>query len=1743
MTRREIVGVRIKLATPERIREISSGEVKKPETINYRTLRPEKDGLFCERIFGPTRSFECACGKYKRSGPKFRGVRCDRCGVEVTDNRVRRERMGHIELAAPVVHIWYLRGIPSRLSLLLGTSAKDLEKVVYFAPTRKKEPAYKVVLDGRRTDLVRKGAVIAESEMKVHAHYDTKFKAEEAFVVESVDNLPVDEGDLLTIQQVNRYRTDYGDEIFKVESAFELTRNLYSDGDDSENARLKTGLVVSVSEKERIIEQYKRREQYGKEENEKDNELFRRAQLSNNDAFIVTAALKLPFSKGSILSKSELDIFQQKYLGRFAASRWVVTIDDPCYIVIEQGSSPFAQAEVIYERQQNLCLSYDKKFEAGIGAEGVETMIERLDLDLLGDTLREEVGESSGQKKRKLVKRLQVAEDFRKSASSAKSMIMNVLPVIPPDLRPLVQLDGGRFATSDLNDLYRRVINRNNRLKKLQELKAPDIIIRNEKRMLQESVDALIDNGRVGKAVLGAGSRPLKSLTDLLRGKKGRFRQNLLGKRVDYSGRSVIVIGPQLKIYQCGLPKQMALELFKPFVIRQLVDRQLAPNVKSAKRIIERGREDIWGILEEIIRDHPVMLNRAPTLHRLGIQAFEPVLMEGKAIRLHPMVCTAFNADFDGDQMAVHVPLSIEAQAEARLLMLSANNLLSPASGRPVVTPTQDIVLGIYYLTDMRQKMQGDGMHFSSIPDVLSAFDHGAVHLNTRIWLKVDPEWSMMPDGRRQYRGAKGKPVIVDGAGKVKAPEYATVFVETSPGRALFNSVIAAPLRYVNKRLDKKNIGHLLDDAYDKIDRTSVVEMLDAVKTLGYHWAAKSGISFGVKDITIPSEKKDIIKGTMDEDNFYKERYEMGEMDRDGYLYQKDKLWTKAVENIADSITTHMAETDEDANDKDGDSRGGNSIRMMVDSGARGSKRQMAQMAGIRGLMSDPTGRIIDYPITANFREGMNMLEYFISTHGARKGLADTALRTAKSGYLTRRLVDVAQDLIITEHDCGTDKGICIRPLRRDGKDMIPLRDRISGRIALEDIYAVGSKKILVKKGEIITYEMATTIDKGGATEVWVRSPLACALKRGLCQKCYGMDLSSRHLVPIGEAVGVVAAQSIGEPGTQITMRTFHTGGVRSTGEDITQGLPRIEQLFEVRRPRKVAFLAGIDGTIKEIHKTDGKRKVVIVSHDGDDSIVHAIPSSQELKEDIVEGKEVEKTTHLTEGNIDPQQLLEVSGIDAVQHMLVDEIQEVYQSQGVSINNKHIEVILRKVAPLNKVKVIEEGDTSFVAGDMVWNSDIESEEARIAQDNEHNTSEALRIFRGDILKKIERPSEETSELLGKPLDDNAVQLLLRPGMMISEIILEHDGQDVNIIVGDAAFRKQMEGLELVSVGSRLTAADLRAITSCDPTPIMVRDRDALEKLVGVTWLAEKLVVNDEVLAEADTLITQETAKLIADAQLFEIKVWHNVEQIVVVDMFQNDLMNNDALWGKTLLAAEGKDGASLTDVPQYVDAHVVRGLAEGAVTLIETEDGAISRRDLLKKFLSAKIGGKVLLSVMPANSAVSVDSLEYGHEVDKDMLETIVDGEPSEIFVRVLAAKGDAKRLIRNVTFVRKLRERPECKPFIHGITKAALATDSFLSAASFQQTAQILAGAAVKGQIDPLYGLKENVIIGHLVPAGTGMAGFKRFDEDDHKKTEKQDHQNRQEVTDDDWLTAEPWDAENDKRVGFLTESDTFDK
>ncbi|MFA7650959.1 MAG: DNA-directed RNA polymerase subunit beta' [Synergistaceae bacterium] len=1644
---REIAGVRTKLSSPGRIRELSSGEVKKPETINYRTLRPEKDGLFCERIFGPTRSYECACGKYKRSGPKFRGVVCDRCGVEVTDNRVRRERMGHIELAAPVVHIWYLRGIPSRLSLLLGASTKELEKVVYFAPTRRREKVYKVVSEGRRIDLARRGKLISASEERIHRFYDPKFKAEEAFRITKVEEINVDEGDVITASQVNRILSEYGDELFKTEPAYRM----FKEGDEQvSNAIIAESKIKAMKEA--------------------DSELkFERAVLNNQDAFIVTSVVHLPFVKNDVISESEYRLYNQKYPKRFQTVEETETLEDPCYIVINGGESPFDRADIILEREETICAAYDKTFGAGIGAEGVYTLLEQMDIDLLVSSLREDIAECSGQKKRKLVKRLQVAEDFRKSDSKPGWMVLSVLPVIPPDLRPMVQLDGGRFATSDLNDLYRRVINRNNRLRKLQELKAPEIIVRNEKRMLQESVDALIDNGRRGKAVLGAGNRPLKSLTDLLRGKKGRFRQNLLGKRVDYSGRSVIVIGPSLKLYQCGLPKQMALELFKPFVMHKLVESGLTPNVKSARRFIERGRDEVWGILEGIIKDHPVMLNRAPTLHRLGIQAFEPVLIEGKAIRLHPLVCTAFNADFDGDQMAVHVPLSLEAQTEARVLMLSSNNLLSPASGKPVVIPTQDIILGVFFLTSMRNGLKGEGLHFSDVEDVMSSLDHSIVNVNSKIRLKADPEW---------------KCETVDGK-----------WIETSPGRVLFNSALHPDLRYINKTINKKEMGSLLDTAYDKVGQTAMVEMLDEIKTLGYRWSTYSGISLGVGDVIVPPEKKEILDVTLVQEEDLTSQFEMGILTEDEYMRQKDILWSDAGRRIADKIMDSMDET--------------NPLRIMVDSGARGSRGQVAQMAGIRGLMADPSGRIIRYPIVANFKEGLNTLEYFISTHGARKGLADTALRTAKSGYLTRRLVDVAQDLIIMEEDCGTEFGVEIRPLlQQDGKATISMSERLTGRTSLRDIpHPVTGEPLLVRDEEI-SAEKAEYIESIGITSVWVRSPLTCGLRHGICRACYGRDLGTRKRVAIGESVGVVAAQSIGEPGTQLTMRTFHTGGVRQfTGEDITQGLPRIEQLFEVRRPKKVAILAEVGGTLLEIREMDGKKKLIIgvVKEDGsEERISYNIPASQNLLSGIEEGCTISKGMLLTEGYIDPQQLLEVEGLEAVQHYLLDGIQEVYRSQGVSINDKHIETILRKVAPVNRVRVLEEGDSSFVSGELVWKEDLEDSVRVISDQNQASLDESYNFLRdckivdapGDIIKKeSDAPDQITKAALGE---------MLKPGGAAGELLVQDKDGELRVVLGDASFRRATEGLELIKeltyeghdeviikAGTRLSATDLAKIVAMPPRPMLVRDTNVLDESEDAAWFAADVEKDGKVIIPMDALVDSLAIKTLSANNINEIKLWKSPEHINLTDSMHHVLIEH--YFGKPLTQAINSDGEVIENIIHSIDGSIVRGIVEGSISGIESEGNIITREKVIRQVLTERALGKVLLENVKDEKGNIV--AEAGQEITSKVLDNIASSGANDITVRPKQAPSDFKQLIQRISFVRRLREEPQWRPVVHGVTKAALATDSFLSAASFQQTAQVLAASAVRGDVDNLVGLKENVIIGLLIPAGTGIERYRKVE------------------------------------------------
>ncbi|WAM35529.1 DNA-directed RNA polymerase subunit beta' [Caldicellulosiruptor acetigenus] len=1060
--------IKISLASPEKIREWSRGEVKKPETINYRTLKPEKDGLFCEKIFGPTKDWECHCGKYKKV--KYKGVVCDKCGVEVTKAKVRRERMGHIELAAPVSHIWYFKGVPSRMGLILDMTPRNLEKVLYFA----------------------------------------------AYVV-------IDPGDVPNLE------------------------------------------------------------------------------------------------KKQILSEKEYRELKEKYGDRF---------------------------------------------KAGMGAEAIKELLKEIDLDKLAQELRQELETATGQKKLKIIKRLEVVEAFRKSGNRPEWMILDVIPVIPPELRPMVQLDGGRFATSDLNDLYRRVINRNNRLKKLMDLGAPDIIIRNEKRMLQEAVDALIDNGRRGRPVTGPGNRPLKSLSDMLKGKQGRFRQNLLGKRVDYSGRSVIVVGPELKIYQCGLPKEMALELFKPFVMKKLVEKGICNNIKNAKKAVERQRSEVWDILEEVIKDHPVLLNRAPTLHRLGIQAFEPVLVEGRAIRLHPLVCTAYNADFDGDQMAVHVPLSAEAQAEARFLMLSANNLLKPADGKPIVVPTQDMVLGIYYLTLEKKGDKGEGMIFSSEEEALLAYEHKVVGLHARIKVK---------------RTAQVNGEVISG------------LVETTVGKIILNQVIPQDLGFVDRSrrenllkyeidtlVDKKMLGKIIDRCIKVYGNTRTAEILDEIKELGFKFSTRGAITISVSDMVIPEVKQKLIAEAEQKVENIEKLYRHGLISDEERYEQVISIWNQTKDKLTEELIQSLDEF--------------NPIFMMANSGARGSKNQISQLAGMRGLMANPSGKTIEMPIKSNFREGLNVIEFFISTHGARKGLADTALRTADSGYLTRRLVDVAQDIIVREEDCGTDKGIWVEEIR-DGTEVIEtLEERIIGRYAASDIVDEKTGEVIVKKNELITEEVAKKIIDAGINRVYVRSVLECKTRYGVCTKCYGLDLGTGQPVNVGEAVGIIAAQAIGEPGTQLTMRTFHTGGI--AGQDITQGLPRVEELFEARKPKGVAVISEIEGyvSIKE-----DKKRTITVRNDNGEERTYEIPYGARLK--VNDGDYVQAGDELTEGSINPHDLLRIKGPRGVQSYLLAEVQKVYKMQGVDINDKHIEIIIRQM--MKKVKIEDPGDTELLPGDIV----------------------------------------------------------------------------------------------------------------------------------------------------------------------------------------------------------------------------------------------------------------------------------------------------------------------------------------------------------------------------------------------------------------------------------------------------------
>ena len=1072
--------IRIGLASPEKIREWSRGEVKKPETINYRTLKPEKDGLFCEKIFGPSKDWECHCGKYKKI--RYKGVVCDRCGVEITKSSVRRERMGHIELAAPVSHIWYFKGIPSRMGLILDLSPRTLEKVLYFA-------SY-IVLDAGNTALQYK-QVLSEGE--------------------------------------------------------------YQDA----------------------------REQYG------------------------------------------------------------------------------------------------NTFRVGMGAEAIQELLQAIDLEKDSAELKAELEDATGQKRARIIKRLEVVEAFRESGNKPEWMIMTVVPVIPPDLRPMVQLDGGRFATSDLNDLYRRIINRNNRLRRLLELGAPDIIVRNEKRMLQEAVDALIDNGRRGRPVTGPGNRALKSLSDMLKGKSGRFRQNLLGKRVDYSGRSVICVEPKLKIYQCGLPKEMAIELFKPFVMKELVANGSAHNIKSAKKMVERLQTEVWDVLEDVIKEHPVMLNRAPTLHRLGIQAFEPILVEGKAIKLHPLVCTAFNADFDGDQMAVHLPLSVEAQAECRFMLLSPNNLLKPSDGGLVAVPSQDMVLGIYYLTQERPGAKGEGKIFKSVNEAILAYENGAVTLHSRIKVRMT---KTMPDGRTL-----------------------TGVVESTLGRFIFNEIIPQDLGFVDRSIPgnelklevdflvaKKQNKQILEKVINIHGATKTAEVLDAVKAMGYKYSTRAAMTVSISDMTVPPEKPAMIKAAQDTVDRITKQYKRGLITEEERYKEVVETWKETDDELTKVLLEGLDKY--------------NNIFMMADSGARGSDKQIKQLAGMRGLMADTTGKTIELPIKSNFREGLDVLEYFMSAHGARKGMSDTALRTADSGYLTRRLVDVSQDLIIRETDCCKDRsetaGMYVSAFM-DGKEEIEsLQERITGRFACEDIHDADGN-VLVAANHMITPKRAALVMSKGVDEngeplekVKIRTILTCRSKVGVCAKCYGANMATGQAVQVGEAVGIIAAQSIGEPGTQLTMRTFHSGGV--AGDDITQGLPRVEELFEARKPKGLAIITEIPG-VAVINDTKKKREIIVTNPENGDSKTYLIPYGSRIK--IADGQVLEAGDELTEGSVNPHDILRIKGVRAVQDYMIREVQRVYRLQGVEISDKHIEVLVRQM--LKKIRIEDNGDTEFLPGTLV----------------------------------------------------------------------------------------------------------------------------------------------------------------------------------------------------------------------------------------------------------------------------------------------------------------------------------------------------------------------------------------------------------------------------------------------------------
>jgi DNA-directed RNA polymerase subunit beta' len=1394
-----LTALRISLASPETILSWSYGEVLKPETINYRRLRPEKDGLFCEAIFGPTRDWQCYCGKYKN--PRFKGIVCDKCGVEVTRAAVRRERMGHIALATPVAHIWYTRRIPSYLGLLLDISRRNLDRVLYFAQ-------YIVTYvdeDARQKALKRLEDEISVSEREQAAQINAKIAEIKTRRDHALNELKQKQGALERSydeqiaaqlepiikegQKLEKQLQDQKGQLAKKAMVFEVTGDILVDAGVEIVAKHISQVQKAVQKKLEELE------------NELKDQKAREIEEQKTEAARV---------------KAEADEEMETLRGQ---------LEDQSSVSQNQNSRvrdellelrPFTFLSEI--RYRELKQRWGQVFRADMGAEAFFDILRRLDLDKLSEELWREVRTTkSKQKRKKATTRLKVVEAFRRSGNRPEWMIMTVLPVIPPDLRPMVQLDGGRFATSDLNDLYRRVINRNNRLKRLLELGAPDVIIRNEKRMLQEAVDSLIDNSQRGKALSRRGRRELKSLSDMLKGKKGRFRRNLLGKRVDYSGRSVIVVGPTLKLYQCGLPKTMALELYRPFVIARLVQHNYAANVKGARRLIERNRPEVWEVLEEVIKERPVLLNRAPTLHRLGIQAFEPILIEGSAIQLHPLVCTAFNADFDGDQMAVHVPLSQKAVQEARELMLASKNLLKPADGEPIISPSKDMVLGVYYLTMLHQQAhKGDGRVFADADEVELAFQLEQVDVHSEVKVRVttwyDDEGSRMP-------------------------EVQTRLVDTTVGRVLFNRILPEEVQYVNEKLDKGGVKDLIADVYELCGQEITTRVADRIKGLGFEFAMRSGTTLAVSDITIPPERRDIIQDALGQIEVVNRDFRRGLLTEQEKNEREINVWQATTDRVSDAVRKHM--------DPDGN------LATMANSGAtKGGYSTISQLAGMRGLMADPSGRIIPFPIRSNFREGLTAMEYFMSTHGARKGLADTALRTADAGYLTRRLVDIAQDIIINEHDCGTKDGIYIR--KSEDVAGQSMSGRLYSRLLAERVIDPQTGEVIGEFDDIIDHDMARKIAQSGIAEVKVRSPLTCELTHGICAKCYGIDLGRGDMVSLGSAVGIVAAQSIGEPGTQLTLRTFHTGGVAAGGADITTGLPRVEELFEARKqPKGEAVVAEINGIVRIMQseryadlrevtiehselisdtydvpedwkfevksedevkmgdvlatkdeatiaaqhggrvRVEKKARQVVVAYDQTEEKTYDIPTTARLL--VKDGATVEAGQPLTEGSLNPHRVLRIQGREACQMYLLREVQKVYRSQGQNIHDKHFEVITRKM--LSKVQVTRPGDTKYLPGDAV-------DRLEIRRINEQMLAEGKQTAKFvEILLGVTKASLSTDSFLSASSFQHTIKVLAQAAIAASTDPLF--GLKENVIIGklipagtgftEGRFREEAEG--------------------------------------------------------------------------------------------------------------------------------------------------------------------------------------------------------------------------------------------------------------------------------------------------------------------------------------------------------------